>query len=233
MHLNFPYSEWGNCVTSVCHLWRGKRPPHELKLLSFCGDPSGRKDANYRISLGSSLSIFKCNKFKICSYNSDMQASNFISLQVNLSHSWDLSCVAGLIIWLFKDNSPSGFLSFIRLCQCLLSKYSSFQSIFFLFLSLLNLGTGIPLLTNTASWLSFTTLGEEPAALWPFLASSEGSQLPVMCVSSSAPAGPSMSVELTFVLNTEGAQWSLPTGFPIHMGLRLCCQSSVQFSSVS
>ena len=72
------------------------------------------KDANYRISLGSSLSIFKCNKFKIHSYNSDMQASNFISLQVNLICSCDLSCMAGLIIWLFKDNSPSGFLSFIQ-----------------------------------------------------------------------------------------------------------------------
>ena len=77
-----------------------------------------------------------------------------------------------------------------RLCQPLLSKYSSFQSFsFFFFFSLLNLGTGIPLLTNTAFWLNFTALGEEPAAFWPFLASTEGSQLPGMCISSSAPAG--------------------------------------------
>lgn len=231
MHLNFIFR------MKLCHVClsfvEGKRPPRRLKLLSFCGDPSGRKGANYRISLGSSLSIFKCNKFKICSYNSDMQASNFISLQVNLSHSWDLSCVAGLIIWLFKDNSPSGFLSFIRLCtQCLLSKYSSFQSISFSFSCPTESGDRNTLAHQYCIWLSFTTLGEEPAALWPS-GLQWGSQLPVMCVSSSALLVPVCLLNWRLFSTLKVHSGPLPTGFPIHMGLRLCCQSSVQFSSVS
>lgn len=53
--------------------------------------------AKYRISLSSGLSIFQCNKFKIHSYNSDVQTYNFISLQVDAVFPGILLCVTQVI----------------------------------------------------------------------------------------------------------------------------------------